>query len=174
MKKLPCCISCAKSNILCYSCQERLESGDLSNLDLDISEVLLEIEESNPESRLAEASFFKSLDQGSLVIMVIGKGEKDIFKRFVKDLQREMKLPRIEFIEKSKKSGDMKTLINDFVQPGKLMGINKIFLPTGDIEYKARVVIKERYKFQVSKQNLEKLIHELTDNIVRLEVEIEP
>nr|MDO8114795.1 hypothetical protein [Candidatus Sigynarchaeota archaeon] len=172
MRKLPACITCAKSDgMLCESCQQRLESGELSDLDLDISEILLEIEETNPDSRLAEASFYKSIELDKLVILVIGKGETDVFKPFIKKLQKELQLPRIEFIEKAKGSVDLKSIINDFVQPGKLLSINTIFLPTGDTEYKARVQIRENDKLPLSKKNIEKLIHEITDKLVRIEIE---
>ena len=170
MKKLPACISCCKSDILCYSCQERLESGDLTDLDLDIAEYLLEIEQDNPDSGLSEAHFYKSIDLGSLVVMIVGKGETETFKKFIKDIRRELELPRIQIIEKSKGSFDLKMLINDFVHPGKLLGINKIFLPTGEIEFKARVQLREKERLPISKKNLEELIYELTDKIVRLEI----
>ena len=170
MNKLPCCISCAKSEILCYSCQERFDSGDLTDLDLDIAEYLLEIEEGDPESRLGEASFFKSIDLTNTVILIIGKGERDIYRRIMKQMQRELGLPRIQLIEKSGKT-DLKNIVNDFVSPGKLLGINKIFLPTGEIEYKARILIKENERLPMSPLTIEQLIYELTDNIVRLEIQ---
>ncbi|MHA1791538.1 MAG: hypothetical protein ACTSVI_02770 [Promethearchaeota archaeon] len=170
MKKLPACISCCKSDILCYSCQERLESGDLTDLDLDIAEYLLEVEERVPDSGLSQAHFYKSIDLGKYVILIVGKGESEIFKKIMKDLRRELELPTIQIIEKSSGSFDLKNLIGDFVQPGKLLGINKIFLPTGDIEFKARVQLKESDRLPISRKNLEALIYELTDSIVHIEI----
>ncbi|MEX2682822.1 MAG: hypothetical protein Q6373_014625 [Candidatus Sigynarchaeota archaeon] len=181
MKLLPTCITCAKGSVLCESCQERLESGELTNLDIDISEILLEIEEANPDIKLSEASFFKSIELDKMTILVIGKGETEIFKPLIKKLQKELQLPRIEFLEKSKESSDLKAkvsekelknIVNDFVKPGKLVGINKLFLPTGDDEYKARVQIKQSDRLPLSKSNLEKLIKELTNTIVRIEIEV--
>ncbi len=167
--------------MLCESCQGRLEIGELSNLDIDISEILLEIEEANPDMKLSEASFFKSIELEKMTILVIGKGETEVFKPFIKKLQKELQLPRIEFIEKSKESSDLKNrisekelknVVNDFVKPGKLVGINKLFLPTGDDEYKARVQIRQTERLPLSKANLEKLIKELTNAIVRIEIEV--
>ncbi|MBN2151070.1 MAG: hypothetical protein JW839_06485 [Candidatus Lokiarchaeota archaeon] len=182
MKLLPTCITCAKSDgMLCESCQERLESGELTNLDIDISEIMLEMEEANPDMKLSEASFFKSIELERLTILVIGKGETEVFKPVIKKLQRELQLSRIEFIEKSKESSDLKArvsekelknIVNDFVKPGKLLGINKLFLPTGDDEYKARVQIKQGDRLPLSKPNLEKLIKELTNTIVRIEIDV--
>jgi len=166
--------------MLCEHCQERLEIGELSNLDIDISEILLEIEEANPDMKLSEASFFKSIELDKMTILVIGKGETEVFKPLIKKLQRELKLPRLEFIEKSKESSNLKTkisekelknVLNDFVKPGKLVGINKLFLPTGDDEYKARVQLKQADRMPLSKANLEKIIKELTNTIVRIEVD---
>ncbi len=167
--------------MLCESCQDRLEKGELSNLDIDISEILLEIEEANPDMKFSEASFFKSIELEKLAIMVIGKGETEVFKPVIKKLQKELQLPRIEFIEKSNESSNLKTkisekelknIVNDFVKPGKLVGINKLFLPTGDDEYKARVQIKQNDRLPLSKANLEKIIKELTNTIVRIEIEL--
>lgn len=170
MKKLPCCIACAKSDILCYSCQERLESGDLTDLDLDIAEFLLELEEEDPDLGLSEIKFYKSIDLGNLIIMIVGKEETDIIKKVVRTIRHELQLPRIQIIEKSKGSVDLKNLLNDFVHPGKLLGINKIFLPTGEIEFKATVQVKARDRIPISRSNLEDLIKELTESTVRIEV----
>jgi hypothetical protein len=165
--------------MLCESCQGRLEAGELSNLDIDISEILLEIEEANPDLKFSEASFFKSIELEKMVILVIGKGETEIFKQVIKKLQRELKLPRLEFIEKSKESSDLKNkisekelknIISDFVKPGKLVGVNKLFLPTGDDEYKARVNVKQTERLPLSKENLEKIIKELTNTIVKIDI----
>ncbi|NMC06141.1 MAG: hypothetical protein GYA24_13075 [Candidatus Lokiarchaeota archaeon] len=182
MKQLPTCITCAKSDgMICEHCEERLETGELTNLDIDISEILLEIEEANPDSKLSEASFFKSIELDRMTILVIGKGETDIFKPWIKKLAKELQLNRIEFIEKSKDSSDLKArisekelknVVNDFVKPGKLVGINKLFLPTGDDEYKARVQIKQGERLPLSKENLEKIIKELTNTIVRIETQV--
>jgi hypothetical protein len=180
MKQLPTCITCAKSDgMLCEHCQERLEIGELTNLDIDISEILLEIEEQNPDSKLSEASFFKSIELDKMTILVIGKGETEVFKPLVRKVIKELRLTRIEFIEKSKESSDLKNrinekelknVVNDFVKPAKLVGINKLFLPTGDDEYKARVQLKLGERLPLSKENLEKIIKELTNTIVRIEV----
>ncbi len=182
MKLLPCCITCAKSDgMLCESCQGRLEIGELSNLDIDIAEILLEIEEANPDMKLSEASFFKSIELDKMTILVIGKGETEVFKPFIRKLLKELQLTRIEFIEKSKESSDLKTrisekelknVVNDFVKPGKLVGINKLFLPTGDDEYKARVQIRQNERLPLSKANLEKIIKELTNTIVKIEIDV--
>jgi hypothetical protein len=157
---------------LCESCQERLEKGALTDLDIDIAELLLEVEEADPKnSHLAEASFYKSIELDKQVILVIGKGETEVFKPYIKRLQKELKLPRLEFIEKGKGTENFKSIINDFVQPGKLLSVNTVFLPTGDTEYKAKVTLKESDRFTLSKNNIEKIIKELTDKIVRIEVE---
>ncbi|MHA1715467.1 MAG: hypothetical protein ACTSXP_07465, partial [Promethearchaeota archaeon] len=138
-----------------------------------IAEYLLEIEEEDSSSGLNTASFYKSIDLGNVIIIIVGKGERNIFRRYIKDIQRDLNLPRIQIIEKAKHSSDLKNLLRDFVQPGKLLGINKIFLPTGEIEYKARVMMKEKDRLPISKRNIEKLIYELTETIVRLEVQTE-
>ncbi|MHA1684589.1 MAG: hypothetical protein ACTSUE_26865 [Promethearchaeota archaeon] len=170
MKKLPCCITCAKSDTLCYSCQERLNSGDLTDLDLDLAEYFLELEDENPDLGLSEVNFYKSIDLKTLVILIVGKGESEVFKKVLKKVRHELQLPRIQIIEKSVGSINLKNLLNDFVQPGKLLGINKIFLPTGEIEFKAKVQLKERDRLPISRSNLEALIEELTDSIVRIEL----
>jgi hypothetical protein len=158
---------------LCESCKDNFRTGTLTDLDIDIAVTLLELEEQNPELKLKEASFYKSIDLGTRVILVVGKGESDLYKKVIKDLQKRLTLPRLEFIEKGKSSGgDFKSQIADFVQPGKLLGVNQVFLPTGDNEYKARVQIKETDKLPMPVQAIEQLIHEYTGKIVRLDLTV--
>jgi hypothetical protein len=156
---------------LCESCKDNFLKGSLTDLDIDIAVTLLELEEENPDLKLKESSFYKSIDLGSTrVILVVGKGETDLYKKIIKELQKRLNLPRLEFIEKGKSSGDLKSQIADFVQPGKLLGVNQVFLPTGDNEYKARVQVKETDRLPMPVEAIEQLIHEYTGKLVRVEL----
>jgi hypothetical protein len=158
---------------LCDSCKNNFLNGTLTDLDVDIAVTLLELEEENPDLKLKEASFYKSVDLGSTrVILVVGKGETELYKKVIKELQKRLKLPRLDFIEKGKKSGDFKSQIADFVQPGKLLGVNQVFLPTGDNEFKARVQIRESERLPMPVEAIEQLIRESTGKIVRLDLTV--
>ena len=76
MKNLPACKTCVNSGFLCSSCQEKLDSGELTQFELDLAKDLLALEEEEKYGFLRNISFFKAIDFEDVVIFVVGKKDK--------------------------------------------------------------------------------------------------
>ncbi|MEA2090262.1 MAG: hypothetical protein U9O89_05845, partial [Thermoproteota archaeon] len=71
--KAALCDFCLKSGILCSKCQEKLRSGEVSQVDLKIARLLLKLEKSYPS--LQDVYFHKAFDADGVLAVVVGKGD---------------------------------------------------------------------------------------------------
>ena len=62
-------------------------------------------------------------------------------------------------------------MIEDLIAPGKLISLNELFLATGDIEFKALIRKEDKEKILFTREELEGLVMELTNQTIRIEFE---
>ncbi|MGV9170940.1 MAG: hypothetical protein ACOC44_02865 [Promethearchaeia archaeon] len=167
MKNLPACQTCVSSGFLCTSCQEKYDEGELTDFELDLSKDFLELEEQEEFSYLKNISFYKAIDFGDVVILLVDKQFKlratSKLLNWIKDMYEIDQLILIE------KSDDPRNALESLIAPAKLVSLNEIFLATGDIEYKALLRGKEKDKVLFTGEELEDLVHEITKKTVRIE-----
>ena len=166
MKTLPICKVCAKTGVLCTSCESKLEKGEISELEIELSKTFLELEKKHPG--LKNVNFYGALEKDNLIVLIVGKGEIDNVRgeygKTRKALSEKFK-KTIRIIEKSK---DPKKILEDLIYPIPVLGINQIFLPTGEVENKARINEKDFSKLPIDKEILEDIIYTLTGTQIRI------
>ncbi|MHA1356748.1 MAG: hypothetical protein ACTSRC_01415 [Candidatus Helarchaeota archaeon] len=163
---MPICKICAKTGVLCNSCQTKLDSGDITQLDIDLANYLMELEVRF--SGLKDANFYKSIEVGSVLILLVGKGNIASFigpRGKVIRLLQEKTGKNVRIIEKV---SDLKKIIEDLIVPAKLLGMNKIYLPTGEVESKARIKLGDENRLPADYSVLEDIIYRLTNQRIRI------
>lgn len=168
MKDLPADKTCINSGFLCTNCQARLDTGEISEFEIDLAKEFLRLEEESEGFLfLKDVSFYKAIDYEDLAIIVVGKNDK---LRITSDLLNWIKetyeIDEIILIEKSKKP---RPVIEALIAPYKLVSLNEIFLATGDIQFRAVLWEDDRENLLFTKEELEELVFELTGNIIRVE-----
>jgi len=168
MKVLPADKTCINSGYLCSNCQMRLNSGEISEFEIDLAKDLIKLEEEQEKfAFLKEISFYKAIDYEDVVILVIGKRDK---LRFTPDLITWIKETyEIDGLILTEKTNKPRPVVESLISPSKLVSLNEIFLATGDIQF--RVILREDDMENIlfTKDELEELILELTGNICRVE-----
>jgi transcription antitermination factor NusA-like protein len=164
--KTPICTIDLKSGFLCSRCQDKLEKGLITQLDIDIAKELLSQEDKAPG--LKEVEFKRAVDTGSMVIIIIGPGNtpealgskgkvvKELEKRFNK---------RFRVIEEN---SNIRKTIEDMVTPAALLGINTLWLPDGSLEKKVRIRIDDSKKLPTEIRVLEEAVKSLTGERIRI------
>jgi hypothetical protein len=76
---------CLRSDVLCRSCQEKLEKGEFSKLDLEISKVLMASEEGKASTEGIE--FLKSYAARGMLLIKLRKGSMVHLSAQLNDLQ---------------------------------------------------------------------------------------
>lgn len=167
MKNLPACKTCVSSGFLCSSCQEKLDSGVLTQFELDLAKALLVLEEEEQFSFLKNISFYKAIDFEDVVIFVIGKKDKlKITQKLINWLKETYKVEDLILIEQTK---NPRAVLESMIAPSKLISLNEIFLATGDVEFKGVLNMNDQESILFTKEELEELILELTGNTIRIE-----
>ena len=154
---------------MCSSCQEKLDSGELTEFEIDLAKELVQLEEEEPEKFgfLKDVSFYKAIDYEDVVILVVGKKDKIKLTKELMDLiKNSYEIDTIILIEKTDKP---RPVVDSLIAPSKLVSLNEIFLATGDIEFKAVIPKEDKDNVLFTKEELEELIYELTGNITRIE-----
>ncbi len=169
MRKIPICKICAKTGVLCANCNEKLEYGEITQLDIDISNALMELE--NDFKGLSDINFFKAYDIGHLIVLEVGKGDIAALigprGKVIKTLQDKFK-KTFRVIEKTT---NVKKILEDLIAPARAIGINRIFLPTGEVESKARIYKSDQRKMPAPPEVLEDLISNLINERIRITFE---
>ena len=167
MRNLPACNTCVSSGFLCSSCQEKLDTGVLTQFELDLAKDLLILEEEDRFNFLKNISFYKAIDFEDVVIFVIGKKDKlKITQKFIDWLKETYEVDDFILIEQTK---NPRAVLESLIAPSKLISLNEIFLATGDVEFKGILVKKDQNVILFTKEELEELILELTGNTIRIE-----
>ena len=169
VKILPACSTCVKSGFLCTNCQEKLDSGDITEFELDLAKDLIELEEQSNYEFLKNISFYKAIDYEDVVILIVGSKDKlRITPEFISWIKENYEIETIILIERSKKP---RSVIEALIAPYKLVSLNEIFLATGDIEFKGVLQKKDEEKLLFTGDELEELVQEITSNVIRIEFE---
>ncbi len=171
MKELPACKACISSEFPCKRCQKRLDSGELTEFEIDLAKELVQLEEEESQKFgfLKDVSFYKAIDYEDVVILVIGKKDKiKITKELLDLLKKAYEIETFILIEKTNKP---RPIVDSLIAPSKLVSLNEIFLATGDIEFKAVISKEDKDNILFTKEELEELIYELTGSITRVEFE---
>jgi len=169
MKNLPACITCVNSGFLCSSCQEKLDTGVLTQFELDLAKDLLVLEEEEKFGFLKNISFFKAIDFEDVVIFVVGKKDKiKITQKLVNWVKETYEVDELIVVEQTK---NPRIALESLIAPSKLNSLNEIFLATGDIEFKGVLSKKDIEVILFTKKELEELILELTGKTIRVEFE---
>ena len=167
MKNLPACLTCVNSGFLCNNCQKKLDIGEITEFELDLSKDLIKLEEQEANSFLKDVAFYKAIDYEDVVILVVGKKDKVKFTNELIDwIKKSYEIEKIILIEKTNKP---RPVVENLIAPGKLVSLNEIFLATGDIEFKAVIHKSEKKAILFTSKELEDLIFELTGNVTRVE-----
>ena len=169
MKSLPACKTCVNSGFLCASCQEKLDTGVLSQFELDLAKDLLVLEEDEKFGFLKNISFFKAIDFEDVVIFVVGKKDKiKITQNLINWIKETYEVDELILIEQTQ---NLRAALESLIAPSKLISLNEIFLATGDIEFKGVLSKKDKDTILFTKEELEELILELAGKTIRIEFE---
>jgi len=163
--KLPICYFCAKTKMLCPIDQKKLERGEISQLDVDISHELVMLKEKSfPE--LDKIEFIKSIRIQNITIILV-RGMKEIEKSLIK-ISRELEkrgYGKVRFVEREK---DIKFMVEQVIFPSRVLGVNILWLPDGSSEYTVRISHRDARRMPMKKDQAEEVLSKLLGKYVRI------
>lgn len=129
--KAPICSVCLKSGMLCRTCREKFEGGKVTETDIGVARILLQL--SVGIKSLRDITLQRAVGSDSMVVVVCAKGDaaRIIGKSglTVKRLEKELGKP-VKIVEGG---GDVKEFITDLLHPVPVEGINVVYRPQGEV-----------------------------------------
>ena len=131
------CNFCVKSGILCEKCQEKLQSGEVTDIDVNIIKLLLKLESKYPV--LQNISFYNAYEIDDVLAIAVGPGDLHRFLSGGGGIVREISENTGKKVRILEKKGDMRKFFEDLFTPAAITSINTIWLPDGSTE--TRVIV---------------------------------
>lgn len=154
---------CIKSGVFCSSCQRKIESGAVSDSDIQVMRALLTLE--NKLKFLRKGEYVKAISMNGEMIVLLRDGfESSELEALEKELSGilERRVKVIEYVN------DMKKIIEQLIYPASLLGINKIWLPTGEEILNIRVSARDKRYIARNKEQYEQLIEKISGSKSRI------
>lgn len=166
--KAPICNVCLKSDVLCSNCKDKLENGEINELEIEISRKLKELSEEYGSLRDSEILHVHEAENVVVIVTAEGDGAKvvgrsgEIVKKVAQEIEKSIRV-----VEKSENDREV---IKGLLSPAEIESINTVFAPEG--EHK-KIVVDEEFegKINMSSDELEDVIEEITGTYYELSFE---
>ncbi len=157
--KTPICNVCVKSDVLCSSCQEKLDEGEISELDVKISRLLHDL--SKEHGSLKDSEIIKTYEAEDVIVILTAEGDGakvvgrngDIVKELADELGKSIRV-----VENSE---DDYKVMKGLLSPAEVESVNTVFKPDGQAK---KIVVDEQYKGKTSmtSDELQEIISDIT------------
>ena len=158
---LPICDVCLNSGMLCNGCENKLKSGEISQLELDIANIVYNLGD-------GQIGFKKAIGTDNVVIIIteqdqvgklIGKGGK-IVRAISKELGKKVRVVGA--------GSDLKSVAKDMLSPARISGINVVYGTDGEEIFKIRVMKEDSRRIPSDLEVLNEIIQKLTGEKTRI------
>jgi transcription antitermination factor NusA-like protein len=141
--------------MLCQGCENKLKSGEISSMDVDIAKLLYKIGN-------GKLGFKKTIEIVDVVIIVTDKDQvgKLIGKRG--KIVREISKTVSKKIRVVGENSDLKSVATDILAPARISGINIVYGKDGEQKYKIRVRKEDSRRLPAKIEILNDIIQQLT------------
>jgi transcription antitermination factor NusA-like protein len=160
---------CVKSGILCRRCEEKLEKGQITALDLKVIQRMVELEKANPI--LEDVTYHRAVEADGMMAVLVDK--RDLPKllgggaKIVRDLGDTFG-KRVRLISYG---GDDREFLEDLFMPMSILTINTVWIPDGTTETKVILTGRRPRNMPVDLEVVRKIAQELKGMTLRVEFE---
>jgi transcription antitermination factor NusA-like protein len=138
--KTELCSFCLKSGILCQKCSAKVKAGEISDLDLRIARLLLNLEEKYPT--LQNVCFYKAVDVEKTLAIIVGHGDVPRMLGYGGKIIKALSDETNKNVRILEYGVDDRKFLEDLFIPFSILTINTIWLPDGTTE--TRVILKRK------------------------------
>ena len=164
--KLPICVIDAQTNTLCRKCKQLYREGKISDIDIEISKIILDASKSSKD--LKGISFYSSYELSDVVMVITRKQDvallssPEIVDKIKQNTQKE-----VRFLEKT---NNPKKLVESLLDPVPIVNVTTLYLPPfSDKEYKIEIEKKFKGKLPIPEEIIVQTITSVLDTEAYIE-----
>jgi len=164
--KLPICYFCARTKVLCPRDQERLERGEISELDVALSHELVMLKESK-FPKLDKLEFLRAVKVDDYLFLVV-RGLDSLGPQVVAQVARELSRRGYGRVRLVEEVHDIRRFVSQVLYPTRVMGVDITWFPDGSSEYSVRIPKSDLKKMPYPKRDAEKILETMLGRRVRI------
>jgi transcription antitermination factor NusA-like protein len=162
---------CVKSGILCRRCEEKLQKGLITQLDLKVIQRMVELEKDHPV--LEDVTYHRSVEAADMMAVLVDKkdmprllgGGAKVVRELSESFGKRVKL--ISF------GGDDRAFLEDLFSPLSILAINTVWIPDGSTETKVILTGRRPRKMPVDLDMVQTIAKDLIGMTLRIQFERE-
>jgi hypothetical protein len=152
--KLPVCVFDIESDMLCPSCQERLDRGEITDFDIEFSKWLLEKSKEYPG--IEDLNLLRAIRTDERLILVVRKKNKEIlsategFMNEIAEIYGDLMIFEAPI--------KLRKIVRKLIEPALEVGVNSLYLPGGTKESIVMLKPEDRERIAYTKDDLRKIV----------------
>lgn len=163
--RLPVCNFDLESDMLCTSCQAKLDNGEITAFDIELSKWLLQREKDHPN--LENLTLLRATRiEGRLILVVKKKGKELLLAEETLVNELAEKFGEVMVVEGPPK---LRRVIQEFIHPASEVGVNSLYLPDGSKESIVMLRGEDRDRIQYSNDDLRVIVSAIMGESVLFE-----
>ncbi|MFW9789365.1 MAG: hypothetical protein ACFFE2_15250 [Candidatus Thorarchaeota archaeon] len=163
--QLPVCNFDLESDMLCTSCQAKLDRGEISAFDIEFSKWLLEKAKDHPN--LDGLSLKRATRIEDRLILIVKKKNRELLlseESLISELSE--KFGNVMIVEGPVK---LRRIIRDFIAPANEVGVNSLYLPDGSKESIVMLRGEDRERIKYNTEELRTIVSAIMGESVLFE-----
>ncbi len=164
--KLPVCLIDVQTNTLCKKCKQLQSEGKISDLDIELSKILVDLAKGN--KAMKDIAFFSSVELDNVIILVTRKQDVSILSRpEVIDRIKQHSHKEVRFLEKTK---DPRKLVESLIHPVPVAKVSTLYIPPfSDKEYKIEIDRKYKQELPIPESIIIQTVHSVLNTEAYIE-----
>ncbi len=166
--KAPICNVCLKSDVLCSGCEEKLEEGEITETEVEVSRILQDL--SSEYASLRDSEILRIFEAENVIVIVTAEGDGAKVVGRKGEIVKEVADQADKSIRVVEKTGDDLETIKGLLSPAEVESVNTVFTPDGQ---EKKIVVSDEYsgKINLSTDEFEDIIAEITEEEYQLSFE---
>ncbi len=162
--KAPICDICLRSSILCSACQEKLNRGEITESDVNVSRVVFKLSERF--RTLRDVTIKKAIETKNNIVIIPEKGDSAKIIGRGGSIVRELSKNLNKNVRVIEETNDKRDFIEKMVFPAKVSAINILYTENGE---KLKIVVSNIKKLPISEENLREVVKKIFGQDIEIE-----
>ncbi|MFB0568259.1 MAG: hypothetical protein ACETV0_01365 [Nitrososphaeria archaeon] len=164
----PLDLFCLRSGTFCPQCEAKIRSGKVSQLDVDVTRLLLDLEPQFPA--LQDATYIKAAETEDFLAVVLKEGDLsrmsvNVLTKLARGLSAAIG-KKVKFLEDS---SDPTKFLESLVAPARIIAVNQVWLPDGSVA--TRIILDDKRSLRMSENSIIELGSKIKNMSLRIDFE---